>query len=262
MGAGGEAQEAVPAARPALAAPALSRLPRVQREAMHAAGLEALECHRVLHKANLNIVGEVLRTADTFYELTHYPEDDVYDSESHAQYYYHTHRGLEGEHGHFHTFMRYAGMPAGSVPVECPHAEPWPSGDEAIAHLISISMDAYGLPIGLFAPNRWVAGDSWYDATDLMSMLPRFRIDHAYPSWPVNRWISAMMTLYWPHIDVLLAERDRRIAAWRAARPGEDVLEHRDIEILSWMPISIDETMAELSRARSADDVAVQMEDA
>lgn len=254
-------QSAGAGALPALAAPSLGGLPRARREAMRAAGLEALECHRVLHKANLNIVGEVLRSAEPFYELTHYPEDDVYDSESHAQYYYHAHRGLEGEHGHFHTFMRHPGMPAGSEPVACAHVEPWPSGDEAIAHLIAISMDAYGLPIGLFAPNRWVTGDSWYEATDVIRMLPRFRIDHAYPSWPVNRWISAMMTLFSPHIEALLAERDRRIATWREALPGEDVLERRDIEILSWMPISIDETLSNLNRARAADDTVARTED-
>jgi hypothetical protein len=76
------------------------------------AGEEALECRRVLAKAGLNLVGEVLRGQGTFYQFNHYPEGDVYDRDSHAQYYYHAHRGVEGEHGHFHTFLR-AGWPAG-----------------------------------------------------------------------------------------------------------------------------------------------------
>jgi hypothetical protein len=77
-------------------------------------------------------------------------------------------------------------------------------------------------------------------------MLDAFRVDHAYPSWPVNRWLSAMFVLYRPHIEALLVERDRAIAAWRARLPHEDVLERRDIENLSYLPISVDETIAEL----------------
>lgn len=216
---------------------------------MRAAGREIAECQRVLAKAGLNVVGELLRGQVTFYENDHYPENDIHDADSHAQYYYHAHRGLEGEHGHFHTFLRAPGMPGGVAPLEVPHAEPWPSGDEALAHLIAISMDAYGFPIGLFAPNRWVAGDTWYPAEDAIAMLERFRIDHAYPSWPVNRWIGAMFVLFRPHIEALLIERDRVIGAWREALPDEDVLERRAIEILSHMTISVEQTLAEVNAA-------------
>lgn len=211
---------------------------------MRAAGLEVLECQRVLAKGGLNVVGELLRGAGSFVEYDHYPEDDVFDNESGAQYYYHAHRGLSGEHGHFHTFLRASGMPPGVAPSPAPHAEPWPSGDEALAHLISISMDAYGTPIGLFAPNRWVTGDTWYPARDVIAMLDRFRIDHANPSWPVNRWLSAMFVLYRPQIVELLLERDRVIESWRGRLPGEDVLENRDIEILAQVPISIESTLS------------------
>lgn len=220
-----------------------------QLEAMRAAGLEIVECQRVLAKGGLNIVGELLRGAGTFVEYNHYPEDDVFDNESGAQYYYHAHRGLAGEHGHFHTFLRAPGMPPGVAPSPAPHTEPWPSGDEALAHLISISMDPYGLPIGLFAPNRWVAGDSWYPARDVIAMLERFRIDHAQPSWPVNRWLSAMFILFRPQIVRLLLERDRVIEAWRRKLPGEDVLENRELEILAQHPISIESTLVDVSAA-------------
>ena len=216
---------------------------------MRAAGNEIMECQRVLAKGGLNIVGELLRGAGTFVELDHYPDDDVFDTDSKAQYYYHAHRGLPGEHGHFHTYLRAPGMPPGVAPSVVPHVEAWPEGHDALAHLISISMDAYGLPIGLFAPNRWVAGDTWYPADDVIAMLDRFRIDHAYPSWPVNRWIGAMFGLYRPHIVELLHERDRRIDEARSMRPGEDVLEDRALEILAYMPISVEATLAEVDAA-------------
>ena len=140
----------------------LATLDRAQLEAMRAAGAEVLECRRVLLKGGLNVVGEMLRGQGEFVEYDHYPADDVFDAETHAQYYYHAHRGSEGEHGHFHTFLRAAGMPPDVAPADNPGEEPWPTGDEALSHLIAISMDAYGEPIGLFTVNRWVTGDTWY----------------------------------------------------------------------------------------------------
>lgn len=233
-------------------APRLTALPRGQLMEMRAAGLEIVECQRVLAKGGLNIVGELLRGAGTFVEYDHYPADDVFDAESASQYYYHAHRGLVGEHGHFHTFLRLAGMPPGVAPSALPHVEPWPDGDDTLAHLISISMDAYGAPIAFFAPNRWVAGDTWYAADDVISMLDRFRINHANPSWPVNRWLGAMFVLFRPHIIELLLERDRMITLWRRRRPGEDVLEDREIEILASLPVSVESTLVEVEKALAA----------
>lgn len=233
---------------PALSSPALEGLPRARLASMLRAGDELLECYRVLRKADLNVVGEVLRGQGTFREYDHYPNDDVHDPETNAQYYYHAHRGLSGEHGHFHTYLRAAGMPPGTAPAAMPHEEPWPEGGQAIAHLVAISMNAYGYPIGLFAPNRWVAGDTWYRAQDVIRMLPRFRIDHAWPSWPVNRWISAMLVLFGPHIEQLLRARDRSLEAWREKRRDEDVLECRDIDILAQMPVSVEDTLATLRK--------------
>ena len=105
-------------------APDLARLPLAQLQAMRLAGREILEMYRVLKKVELNIVGEVLLDAlnkgETFYEFNHYPDDDVYDRETHAQYYYHAHRSETGEHGHFLCFLRPRGMPAGVSPSNIP----------------------------------------------------------------------------------------------------------------------------------------------
>ncbi|HSR70967.1 MAG TPA: hypothetical protein VLL72_01180, partial [Kiloniellales bacterium] len=81
---------------------------------MAEAGRAVVEAHRVLARTGDNVVGELLRDHDTFYEWDHYPPGDVYDRESHAQYYYHAHppeQRFPGEHGHFHTFLRPKGMP-------------------------------------------------------------------------------------------------------------------------------------------------------
>jgi hypothetical protein len=232
---------------PSLFTPAIADTERTQRQQMLSAAREIRECYRVLEKAGLNVVGEVLRGQGEFIELEHYPRDDVFDNESYSQYYYHSHRPEAGEHGHFHTFLRAAGMAEGIQPIHYPQAaDVWPAGEEAICHLLGIAMDAWGYPIGLFATNRWVTGESWYTAEDAISMLDRFVIDHAAPSWPVNRWISAMLVLYRPHAEALLRHRDAVISAWQEAHPGEDVFEDRRLEVTGYLPIDVDEITAQL----------------
>ncbi|MDD2720498.1 MAG: hypothetical protein PHH47_04245 [Gallionella sp.] len=239
-----------------VATPDLSQLPLAQLQAMREAGAEMLECRRVLARAGLNLVGEVLRDAlnrgETFYEFDHYPHDDVYDHDSHAQYYYHSHRSEIGEHGHFHTFLRPAGMPAGVAPLSLPSASIWPQGDDALAHLAAVAMDASGWPTALFTVNRWVTGDAWYPAEQVIAMLERFRIDHANPSWPLNRWLGALFVLFRPHLQALLERRDQTVRDWAAAHPGTDVFEDRALDVTSQMPVSVETTLALVERAIAA----------
>ncbi|MDD4979526.1 MAG: hypothetical protein PHI29_12945 [Gallionella sp.] len=236
--------------------PDLSALPLSQLLTMQQAGLDILNCYRVLKKAEMNIVGEVLRDTlsrgETFYEFNHYPDDDVYDRESHAQYYYHAHRGEIGEHGHFHCFLRPKGMPQGVKPIEYPATDPWPQGDEALSHLIAIAMNGYGFPTGLFTTNRWVTAEAWYPAEQVMQMLDRFVIDHAFPSWPVNRWITALFVLYRTHIEALLKKRDEIVWRWAEQHPGEDVFEDRNLDITSQMDISVTDFMGRIEREINA----------
>ena len=224
-------------------------LSRARLENMRRAGDEIRECHRVLEKGGLNIVGEILRGQGEFVEFDHYPRDDVFDADSHAQYYYHAHRGAEGEHGHFHTFLRAPGMPAGIAPVPYAGAEPWPAGEAALSHLVAIAMDDYGYPTGLFTVNRWVTGDAWYAAADVIRMLDFFRIDHANPSWPANRWITAMLRLFRPQVEALILARDAALADWMRSHPGEDVFEDRELEITSHVAISVEEQIAAVEAA-------------
>lgn len=225
--------------------PDLAGIPRARRMQMQAAAREIDECYRVLRKGGLNVVGEVLRGGGEFVELAHYPAEDVYDRDTHGQYYYHAHRGVDAEHGHFHTFVRAGGVPDGRVPLAVPHAsEPRPSGDEAICHLIAVSMDGWGYPSGLFTTNRWVTDESWYAADDAIAILPHFEIDHAFPSWPTNRWLTALLHLYGPQIEGMLRHRDAVMADCQRARPGEDVYEDRSVDVIGYLPIAVD-TFAE-----------------
>lgn len=230
----------------------LDAIDDAELEAMAEAAREVALCTRVLAKTGDNVVGEVLRGAGPFYEWRHYPASDVYDNEYHAQYYYHAHPQEErvmGEHGHFHTFLRPLGMPPGIRPVPLPDLAPDTDGNDALSHLIGVSMDKAGRPIRLFTTNRWVTGETWYTADDVVRMLDQFVVDHARPSWPLNRWLTALLRLFRPQIISLLHQRDAAIAQWRLDHPGENVFEDRRLEVTSEIPIALEEHMARVESA-------------
>jgi hypothetical protein len=239
----------------------LTRLGRAALERMASAGDELREVERVLRKTDDTIVGEALRDGGVFYEWHHYPKGDVYDPETHAQYFYHAHATGQriDEHGHFHTFLRPRGMPVGVAPLllpelaiadapAAPHdpllapvAQPNQGGNnDKLSHLIGIAMDRNGLPSRLFTTNRWVTGETWYSAADVCAMLDRFSIDMARPSWPLNRWISAMFRLFKPQMTELLLARDAAIMSWRRRHRGKiHVFEDRRLEVTSALDIDV-----------------------
>lgn len=214
------------------------------------AAAEVVDCMRVLAKSGSNVVAEVLAGHD-FIQYVHYPPEDVYDPETHSQFYFHAHppgRGRHDDYGHFHTFLRPKGMPPGVHPAALP-GNPPPEGDNAaLSHLIAISMDRWGRPVRLFTTNRWVTAETWYEAADVVAMLDRFQMDLARPSWPLNRWITALVALYRHPIAALILERDRVVAEWRRNHPGADVFEDRGLEVTSALDIDLDHTLAEVRR--------------
>jgi len=229
----------------------LASLSRDRLEAMLLAGGEVRACMRVLAKTGDNVVGELLRDVETFYEWDHYPKGDVYDHETHAQYYYHAHPQADrpGEHGHFHTFLRAPGMPRGVRPAPVPGAQPTARPADIVSHLIGISMDGYGMPIALFTTNRWVTDEVWHSGEDVIRMLDFFEVDMARPSWPVNRWVTAMVHLYRPQVEALIRARDARVAAFAAAHGDADIFEDRRLEVASELPVSIDQQIAAIEAA-------------
>lgn len=222
-------------------------LSKERLEKMLAAGRVVEECHRVLAKTGENIVADLLKGTGQFFQMTHYPEGDVYDHDTHSQYYYHAHR--DAEHGHFHLFLRPKGMPNEVSPVKVEdYVEPEADND-ALSHLIAISMDAYGCAQSLFTTNRWVSAEYWYDCEDVIKMLDQFEIDHASPSWPANQWISAMVQLFHPQICDLVRQRDAVIKKYQAEHQGENVFEDRALEITSELSCDAFEQIAAVEKA-------------
>ncbi len=220
---------------------------------MAEAGERVLECYRVLKKSDANIVGEVLRGEGEFFEWDHYPEGDVYDFDTHSQYYYHAHPPEKranvwgAEHGHFHTFLRPKGMPKGVKPAPLADYKPPRADNDALTHFVAISMDRAGFPIRIFTTNRWVTGEIWYDAETVISMLDCFHMDLALPSLPANIWMTEMLQLFRPEIEALIRARDVTVDNWTRKDPVENAYEDRKLEITSIRDISVEDQVKQVS---------------
>ncbi|MCR9135110.1 MAG: hypothetical protein NXI27_03895 [Alphaproteobacteria bacterium] len=228
----------------------LAELPADDLDRLARAGETVLENLRLLKKSGENPVGRCLAHQGTFYEEEHYPQGDVYDSESHAQFYYHAHRPESGEHGHFHTFLRSAGMKRSVKPVPYSGKVKRPKGKDALSHIVAISMDGPGMPIGLFTTNRWVTGETFYAADDVVEMVDRFDIEQSYPCLATNRTVSALIHLFKPQIVALLRLRDQTLADWKTRHPDRDIYEDRELEITSIIDINVDRQIAAIKQAR------------
>lgn len=226
-------------------------LPDPDPEDLADAAAEVVDCMRVLAKSGSNLVMEALGGND-FIELEHYPPGDVCDPETHSQFYFHAHppsptRGAD--FGHFHTFLRPGAFPDGARPADLPGNPTARPAATVTTHLVAISMDRFGRPTALFTTNRWVTDEVIYPADVLIPVLPAFEIDVAHPSWPLNRWITAMMTLYQRDIAALLRERDHTIARHQARHPDRAALDDQALEITSHRPIDLDRKLAEVRRS-------------
>lgn len=161
--------------------------------------------------------------------LKHYPAGGVLDRCRGAQFFYHCHRANAAEHGHLHLFwhatrtgrrryLRRTGQWIRSAP----------------SPLLSIGLDARGLPVSVFTVNHWVAGGYWFDAATTLERVRRFELRDVPGHADACTWLTAFVRLYEPVITRVLGARDRRIAGLgSASRSAADVLGDRRIEVLS-----------------------------
>lgn len=220
------------------------------------------ECRRALDACGSNVIREAVGRPGAVDDWRHYPLGDGYDPISHAQYFFHRHPNPTEPHelGHFHLFLRADGMPAGTLPLLLPEAAianlPTPpqaapskrGARDEVSHLVAIAVDAAGEPVRLFTTNRWVTGETWYRADDVIRMLDRFALDAAEPAGSVNAWLTAMVRLYQPEIGMLLRKRDEAVMDPRRRRRKVDVFEDPKLEITASLTIDLDQRLAAVER--------------
>lgn len=179
-------------------------------------------CEHVLAKGGQNILTEVLRGAANVVSWQHYPEPDVFDPQTGAQWYYHCHdtSAVDLEHGHFHCFVRPEGV---SGPIH---------------HLCAVGVNAHGQLLRLFTVNQWVVDDDWLDAGSTLKLLSRFDVHMPRPSYLVNRWLTAIFAAYEPEIGSLISRRDEVL---NAHKPPEGVAARADkgLEVTSELRIEL-----------------------
>jgi hypothetical protein len=225
------------------------------------------ECRHALAVSGSTIAREAVGKSGKIADWRHYPDSDVYDAVSHAQYFFHRHAAAErmaaedpSEHGHFHLFLRAEGMPRGAAPLLLPNAAianlPTPPQAapskrgvrDEVSHLVAVAIDKSGEAVRLFTTNRWVTGETWYRAEDVVCMLDRFSLDAAGPASIVNRWLAALVRLYQPEIAMLLRKRDETVMDPRRRRRKIDVFEDPKLEIASSLSIDLDARLAAVDR--------------
>lgn len=178
---------------------------------------EALYCERILAKTGDNIVTATLAHINEPTFWTHYPEGDVFDAETGAHWYYHSHapdttteghkHGNEeagsathddaydsGEHGHFHCFLRPQGK-AGPI-----------------HHLVAISVDPHGTLQRLFIVGQHVVNDDALPARERIPLLEKFDVQLGRPNYLVNRWLTAIIGLYQDDITKLILQGEAHAA--------------------------------------------------
>lgn len=223
-------------------APDLSAIPVERLEQMHDAAATVLQCERVLAKSGMSVVSEVLRGQGDFVILDHYPRGDIHDSETHSQYFYHSHTPdemLAGENGHFHLFVRPGAVAPDIEPWLLPGAIVPEDASARFAHIGAISVDAHGRALRLFTTNQWVTNETLYRADDVIRLIDYFSIELAHPNWAVSQWLNAMVTLYRPQLEVLLRQRDIVLENWRSEKSGCAVLADRELQNTSALEIEI-----------------------
>lgn len=174
----------------------------------------------------------------------HYPENDAVDFTRGYQWFYHSHdpedRPDAIEHGHFHLFARRSLWASRTASRAEKHfkaltgAKPSRSNTR---HLISIGLNANGLPVSLFTVNSWVTGDLMLNAALTEELLLNMRLRTRHPS--VDAVIESVIVLCADEVRATLMQRDQTLAQW-SERSGRSVLLDQRLEVLSEVRIDLD----------------------
>lgn len=166
-----------------------------------------------------NLVKKIMNGKKYEYDpYTHYPYDGgIKDEKTGYQVFFHIHR--ENEYGHFHTFATDE------------------NGD--LIHLVLISMNEEGKPIGLATVNRWVTGDKYVKADIIKYLAKDFYIEpNLYNDKRVIEFVNSIFKGYSEEINDLFDERDKWIRNY-VNNNFREPFEDRKYEILSFKEVEL-----------------------
>jgi len=160
-----------------------------------------------------------------------YPSDLLTFNQLGWRAYYHCHppsraghHRFEGEHGHFHIFVR--------LNKAFNEEEEW-------SHLVALAMDGLGQPLGWFTVNHWVTGEKWQSAKYLNKYLDSIPYDELKETRLVEIWLLSLLALSRKTVNNVLYERDIKLEKLQKKDPELDVKQSRDIYLLSEKSISL-----------------------
>ena len=189
----------------------------------------------LLARSGHSVMHEVLGPHAVAAPWVQYPAKMVQDPYTRADYFFHSHGPSPShpdERGHFHVFVR--GLSA------------------CQSHLLAIAIDPYGMPIRLFTTNRWVTGENWMFAEELLTHADHYSLVAPDSSEVLNCWITHCVRLFQPQLRWLTYRRDARLHTLAAGRGVERVFEDRRVEILSECQVSVGQQVAALQAALDA----------
>ena len=166
-----------------------------------------------------NLVKKVMNGKKYEYDpYTHYPYDGgIKDENTGYQLFFHIHR--QKASGHFHT--------------------PATDENEDLVHLLLISMNKQGEPIGLATVNRWVTGDKYVKADALKTLSDNYFVNPTlYKDKRVVGFVNHIFKAFKDEIHQLFIERDKWIMNYANTNYREP-FEDREYEILSEKKIDL-----------------------
>ncbi len=172
-----------------------------------------------LKKEGSNLVLKVMNGKEYIFDpYTHYPQDGgIKDHDTGCVIFFHAHR--PDEYGHFHAFVT--------------------DENGELVHLVLISMNKQGEPLGLATVNRWVTGDRYVKADKLKEYLQKFKMNqYSFKEKRVVKFVEHIFSAYQETIFQLFDERDEWIKNY-VNKFYREPFEDRDYEVLSSKKINI-----------------------
>ena len=187
-------------------------------------------CILDMAEAKTNPVLEILDLSKPLVENKKYPHDLLHFNQQGWRAYYHCHPAsragnhrFEGEHGHFHIFIRTQMSP-----------EIW-------SHLAALAIDNMGQPLGWFTVNHWVTGETWINAPALIQHLTKIPYD--MQNTLVECWLLSLLNLSSKDVAAILTERDMVLEKKKSEHDGLDVKQDKELYLLSEIPVNINKLL-------------------